>query len=46
MISFAGTGVAMGNAVSELKALADFVTKPVDEDGIFHAVTQLGLIKE
>ncbi|MFE5472305.1 Cof-type HAD-IIB family hydrolase [Bacillus safensis] len=46
MISFAGTGVAMGNAVSELKALADFVTKPVDEDGIFHAVTHLGLIEE
>ncbi|MCM3149585.1 Cof-type HAD-IIB family hydrolase [Bacillus sp. FSL W8-1143] len=46
MISFAGTGVAMGNAVNELKDLADFVTKPVDEDGIFHAVTHLGLIEE
>lgn len=46
MISFTGTGVAMGNAVNELKDLADFVTKPVDEDGIFHAVTHLGLIEE
>lgn len=45
MLSFVGTGVAMGNAVSELKTLADFVTKPVDEDGILHAVTQLGLIE-
>ncbi|MDM5297759.1 Cof-type HAD-IIB family hydrolase [Bacillus pumilus] len=45
MITFVGTGVAMGNAVDELKALADFVTKPVDEDGILHAVTELGLIE-
>ncbi|MFJ5963563.1 Cof-type HAD-IIB family hydrolase [Bacillus sp. NPDC093026] len=44
MIEFVGTGVAMGNAVSELKTLADFITKPVDEDGILHALTHLGLI--
>ncbi|MFS0654273.1 Cof-type HAD-IIB family hydrolase [Bacillus sp. 179-C3.3 HS] len=45
MISFVGTGVVMGNAVSELKTLADFVTKPVDEDGILHAVNELGFIE-
>lgn len=44
MISFAGTGVAMGNAVSHVKKVADFVTKPVDEDGIFYAAKQLQLI--
>lgn len=45
MISYAGTGVAMGNAVPKLKELADFVTKPVDEDGIFYALQQLKLLK-
>ncbi|MGN9865728.1 Cof-type HAD-IIB family hydrolase [Bacillus swezeyi] len=45
MIEFAGTGVAMGNAVPELKKTADFVTKPVDEDGIAYAVEALGLLK-
>ncbi len=44
MIEFAGTGVAMGNAVPELKKAADFITKPVDEDGIAHAVEALGLL--
>ena len=45
MIEFAGTGVAMGNAVPELKKIADFITKPVDEDGIQYAVEALGLLK-
>lgn len=45
MIEFVGTGVAMGNAVPELKEIADFVTKPVDEDGIAFAVKELGLLK-
>jgi len=43
MLSFAGIGVAMGNAVDRLKTVADFVTKPVDEDGIAYAVDQLRL---
>ncbi|MDP4081008.1 MAG: HAD hydrolase family protein, partial [Bacillota bacterium] len=37
--------VAMGNAVPELKKIADFITKPVDEDGIQYAVEALGLLK-
>ncbi len=45
MIEYVGTGVAMGNAVPELKEIADFVTKPVDEDGIAYAVKELGLLK-
>ncbi|APH05420.1 Cof-type HAD-IIB family hydrolase [Bacillus weihaiensis] len=44
MIEYVGTGVAMGNAVNQLKDLANFVTKPVDEDGILFAVKQLGLL--
>ncbi|WP_243290868.1 Cof-type HAD-IIB family hydrolase [Bacillus sp. FJAT-47783] len=44
MIQFAGTGVAMGNAVQSLKEVADYVTKPVDEEGIKHAVYELNLL--
>ncbi|WP_027725586.1 Cof-type HAD-IIB family hydrolase [Tuberibacillus calidus] len=43
MIRFAGTGVAMGNAVPILKEMADFVSKPVDHDGILYAVKTLQL---
>ena len=34
MIAYAGLGVAMGNAVEELKQKADQVTRSNDEDGI------------
>ncbi|RXK18744.1 Cof-type HAD-IIB family hydrolase [Macrococcus sp. DPC7161] len=34
MIKYAGTGVAMGNAIRELKAVADCVTASNNEDGI------------
>ncbi len=34
MIENCGVGVAMGNAVDELKSVADFVTKSNDEDGV------------
>ena len=34
MLAFAGVGVAMGNAVSELKRIADRETGSNDEDGI------------
>lgn len=44
MLSQAGVGVAMGNAVSALKKVADFVTLPCDEDGIEHAFKHLALI--
>lgn len=39
-----GHGVAMGNVIDELKMVADFVTKHVDEDGIEYAFEKLGLI--
>jgi hydroxymethylpyrimidine pyrophosphatase-like HAD family hydrolase len=35
----------MGNAVPSLKEVADFITKPVDEDGIRYGVEKLGLLK-
>ncbi|WP_210366382.1 Cof-type HAD-IIB family hydrolase [Bacillus sp. REN3] len=44
MLKAAGTGVAMGNAVPELKQCADIVTRGVDEDGIWYGLKELGLI--
>ena len=44
MIRKAGIGVAMGNAIDELKKEADFVTTTVDEDGIQYALRHFGLI--
>ncbi|MDC7279526.1 MULTISPECIES: HAD-IIB family hydrolase [Pseudobutyrivibrio] len=37
------TKVAMGNAIPELKKLADYVTSDVDKDGIYNACEKLGL---
>ena len=34
MLQYAGSGIAMSNAVEEVKAAADFITKSNDEDGI------------
>ena len=41
MIQFAGQGVAMANAVEEVKSIADFVTTSNEEDGIAHALEHL-----
>ena len=39
------TKVAMGNAIPELKALADYVTDDVDKNGIYNACEHLGLFE-
>ncbi|WP_366249468.1 Cof-type HAD-IIB family hydrolase [Terribacillus aidingensis] len=44
MIEFAGTGIVMGNAVPELKELADIQTAHVDEDGLALGLKEAGLI--
>ena len=44
MLSYVGVGVAMGNAVEEAKKKADFVTKPLYEDGIHYALEKLQVI--
>ena len=41
MIQFAGQGVAMANAVEEVKSIADFVTTSNEEDGIAQALELL-----
>lgn len=40
MIAYAGLGVAMGNAIPELKAIAQFVTSSNTEDGVARAIEQ------
>lgn len=37
-------GVAMGNALTEVKAAARHVTHSVDDDGIYHGMKNLGII--
>lgn len=44
MLATVGFGVAMGNAEPELKAVAKYVTKPIDEDGILAALQKFGVI--
>lgn len=44
MIQNVGFGVAMGNACDELKSVADFVAPNIDDDGIFRALKELGVI--
>jgi hypothetical protein len=38
MVEFAGLGVAMGNAVTEVKKVADVITDTNDEDGVARAI--------
>lgn len=40
----AGLGIAMGNGVEKLKEAADYVTDPVDQDGIWNACCHFKLI--
>lgn len=40
MIKVSGIGVAMGNALDELKKEADFITDSNDEDGIYNFLTR------
>ena len=41
MLEYAGTAVAMGNAIEKIKEQADFVTRSNDQDGVAHALRQL-----
>jgi hydroxymethylpyrimidine pyrophosphatase-like HAD family hydrolase len=45
MLNFAGIAVAMGNAKDEVKAAADYVTAPIDNDGWAKAMRYFQLIK-
>ena len=44
IIKLAGIGVAMGNGSQEVRRVADYVTKEIDDDGIYSALAHFGLI--
>ncbi len=44
MIQYAGCGVAMGNAMEELKQHADFITLSNNESGVAHAIRKFVLL--
>ncbi len=44
MMKIAGTAIAMGNGIDEVKAIADYVTSSSDQDGIYHALKYLHCI--
>ena len=44
MLEAVGTGVAMGNATDDVKAVADVICGHVAEDGIYHYCKEQGLI--
>lgn len=46
MFKYANQSVAMGQGNEKLKSMATFVTKPINEDGIYYACVHLGLIQE
>ena len=44
MLSFAGIGVAMGNAPAAVREAADYVTGHIDEDGVRRAFEHFGML--
>ena len=38
MVAYAGIGVAMANAREEVKAVADYITRSNDEDGLVDVI--------
>lgn len=45
IIKASGKGIAMGNAMEELKKAADYVTDPIDRDGIRNACLHFAMIR-
>lgn len=46
LFDYSGLSIAMGDAISELKEKADYVTDTVEDDGIFKALEKLGLVEK
>ena len=44
MLEYCEVGVAVGNGGEEIKAMADFVTDAVEDDGLYNAFKKLNLI--
>lgn len=46
LFDYAGISIAMGVSHKKLQEKADFITKTVEEDGIFYALEELGLVEK
>lgn len=44
MLAYAGCSIAMGGCAPELLPVADYVTLPLLEDGVYHAMEHFGLL--
>lgn len=44
ILTFAGTGIAMGSAFEEVKQFADYITTDIDDDGVYNALKHFNLI--
>lgn len=45
MLDYCHIGVAMGSVGDEIKAMADYITDDVDQDGLYNAFVRFGLIE-
>ncbi|HGF1449046.1 TPA: bifunctional Cof-type HAD-IIB family hydrolase/peptidylprolyl isomerase [Streptococcus suis] len=46
VFDYAGISIAMGHSHPELQKKADYITKKVEEDGIFDALEKLGMVEK
>lgn len=44
MLEYYEVGVAVASGVDEIKAMADYITDAVDDDGIYNGFKHFGLI--
>ena len=44
MLEYCAVGVAMGNGGEEIRAMADFITEDVEQDGLWKAFRHLNLV--
>ena len=46
MIRYAGLGVAIGNALDEIKAISDYIAPDNDHEGVAHVIEKFMLNRE
>ena len=44
MLNYAGLGIAMGNAIEKVKKASDYITKDIDDSGIYYALKHFNVI--
>ena len=46
LFDYAGISIAMGKSAPELQEKADYITKNLEEDGIFYALEELNMVEK